>query len=57
MPLHVGWHLAVQVFSIGITRERRMKPPDPDLHRGTSAPTWSYGEVHAHASSHPHTVT
>jgi hypothetical protein len=35
MSLHVGWHLAVWVLLIGTTRERRMKPPDPDLHCDT----------------------
>jgi hypothetical protein len=31
MPLCVGWHLAVRVFPPGITWERHLKPPDPDL--------------------------
>jgi hypothetical protein len=30
-PLHVCWHLAVRVLSIGITGEHRMKPPHLDL--------------------------
>jgi hypothetical protein len=34
MPLRVGWHLAVWVLSIGITSERHMKSPNPDLYRG-----------------------
>jgi hypothetical protein len=39
MPLRVGWHLDVRVLPIGITRERRMKPPGPDLTWGeASAP-------------------
>jgi hypothetical protein len=31
MPLRVGWHLDIRVFLLGITRERHLKPPDPDL--------------------------
>jgi hypothetical protein len=34
MPLHVGWHLAVLVFSIGVTRESSVKPPSQDLPGG-----------------------
>jgi hypothetical protein len=34
MPLRVGWHRAVRVFPLGITRERRLKPPSSDLARG-----------------------
>jgi hypothetical protein len=30
-PLRVGWHLAVQVFPPGITRDSRLKPPGSDL--------------------------
>jgi hypothetical protein len=30
-PLCVGWHLAVWVFSLGITQEKRLKTPGPDL--------------------------
>jgi hypothetical protein len=30
-PLCVGWHRAVRVLLLGITRERRLKPPGPDL--------------------------
>jgi hypothetical protein len=57
MPLSVGWHLAVCVLPIGITQERHIKPPGPDLPGGkASAPVWSYGEVLTLASSHPHTV-
>jgi hypothetical protein len=57
MPLHVGWHLAIWVFSIGITRERCLKPHGPDLPwgggwRGAYAPVWSYGEALALAGSH-----
>jgi hypothetical protein len=57
MLLHVGWHLAVRVFPIEITRERRLKPPGQDLTGGASAPVWSYGEALAIAGSHLHTVT
>jgi hypothetical protein len=57
MPLRVGWHLAVWVLPIEITRERRLKPPGPDLPRGASAPIRSYGDAVALASSHPRTVT
>jgi hypothetical protein len=53
MPLRVGWHQAIQFFSPGITRERRLKPPCPDLTGGTLAPVWSYGEALALAGSHP----
>jgi hypothetical protein len=54
-----GCHLAVRVFPIGITRERHMKPPGPNLTVGTgaSSPIWSYEEALALASSHTHTVT
>jgi hypothetical protein len=31
MSLRVGWHRAVQVFPLGITRERNLKPPGLDL--------------------------
>jgi hypothetical protein len=31
MPLHVRWHIAIRIFSMGITRERRLKPPGPNL--------------------------
>jgi hypothetical protein len=31
MPLCVGWHLAVRVFPLGITRERRLKLHGPYL--------------------------
>jgi hypothetical protein len=34
MHLCVGWHHAVWVFQIGITREHRLKPPGLDLIRG-----------------------
>jgi hypothetical protein len=57
MPLRVGWHLAIRVLQIGITQEQQMKPPDPDLYRGASAPIWSYGQVLAYAGSHLRTVT
>jgi hypothetical protein len=33
-PLHVGWHQVVRVFPQGITPERRLKPPGPDLTGG-----------------------
>jgi hypothetical protein len=32
MPFRVDWYLAIQILSIGITRERHMKPPSPDLY-------------------------
>jgi hypothetical protein len=58
MPLHVGWHLIVWVFLIGITHESHLKPPGRDLLRGGAlAPFWSYGEVLALAGSHPQIVT
>jgi hypothetical protein len=57
MPLCVGWHLAVRVFSSGITQERRLKPPDLDLIGRALAPVWSYGEAVALANSHPQMVT
>jgi hypothetical protein len=38
MPLRVGWHQAIQFFSPGITRERRLKPPCPDLTGGDISP-------------------
>jgi hypothetical protein len=44
-------------FSARIIRERRVKPPDPDLTRGALAPVWSYGEAPALTGSHPRTVT
>jgi hypothetical protein len=56
MPLRVGWHLAVWVLSIGITSERHMKSPNPDLYRGASSDVWSYGVVLAPADSHLCTV-
>jgi hypothetical protein len=31
MPLCMGYHLAVGVLPIGITRERRLNPPGPDF--------------------------
>jgi hypothetical protein len=31
MPRCVGWHRAVSVFLPGITQERRLKPPSPNL--------------------------
>jgi hypothetical protein len=31
MPLRVGWHLAIRVFPPGITWEKHMKSPGPDL--------------------------
>jgi hypothetical protein len=34
MPLHVGWHLTVQVFKPWITWESRLKPPGLDLMGG-----------------------
>jgi hypothetical protein len=34
--LRVGWYLVIRVFSIGITRERRLKPPGLDLMGGIS---------------------
>jgi hypothetical protein len=40
-------------FSARINRERRVKPPDPDLTGGALAPVWSYGEALALDSSHP----
>jgi hypothetical protein len=59
MSLRVGWHLAVRVFSKGITRESRLKPTGQDLPggEGALAPVWSYGEVLALAGSHLRTVT
>jgi hypothetical protein len=60
MPLHVGWHLAVRVFLLGITWESHMKPPSQDLPgRGGGAldPVWSHGEVLALTGSHRRTVT
>jgi hypothetical protein len=52
-PLRVGWHLDVRVLPIGITRERRMKPPGPDLTWGGGIrPCRSYGEALALADSH-----
>jgi hypothetical protein len=36
-PLHVGWHPVIRILPIGITRERRMKPPSSNLHRGAYA--------------------
>jgi hypothetical protein len=52
---HVGWHRVTQVNPIGITRERRLKPPGPDFDGGGGAlaPIWPYGEAHAIAGSHP----
>jgi hypothetical protein len=34
MPLRVGWHLAIQIFQIGIKRESHVKPPGQDLLEG-----------------------
>jgi hypothetical protein len=58
MPLCMGWHQALRVFLPWITRERRMKPPGPDLTGGGGGltPVWSYGEALALASSHPQMV-
>jgi hypothetical protein len=56
-PLHVGWHLAVWVFPIGITQESWLKPPGQNLPGEALASVWSYGEAHALAGSHPRTVT
>jgi hypothetical protein len=36
MPLYVGWHRAIWVFPSGITRERCLKPPAPNLTGGIS---------------------
>jgi hypothetical protein len=36
MPLCVGWHLTIQIFPSGITRESRLKPLDLDLIGGIS---------------------
>jgi hypothetical protein len=33
-PLRVGWHRAVRFFPLGITQERRLKPPGLDLTGG-----------------------
>jgi hypothetical protein len=33
-PLHVGQHRAIRVLPLGITQERRLKPPRPDLTEG-----------------------
>jgi hypothetical protein len=57
MPLRVGWHLVVRVFPLGISRERRLKPPNPYLIEGLLAPVWYYGEVFTLAGSHPRMVT
>jgi hypothetical protein len=38
MPLRVSWHLGIQVLTIWITEERRMKPPGPDLYWGDICP-------------------
>jgi hypothetical protein len=59
MPLRVGWHLAVWVFSSGITRESHVKPPSQDFPGGGAAlaPVWSDGEVLAFVGSHPCMVT
>jgi hypothetical protein len=51
-PLHVGWHQAVRVNPPGITWERRLKPPGPDLIGVALAPVWSYREALALAGSH-----
>jgi hypothetical protein len=54
--LHVGWHLAIWVFPIGITQESHVKPPSQDLPKGAAlAPIWSYGEVLALVGPHPWT--
>jgi hypothetical protein len=34
----VGWNLAIRVFPLSITQERRLKPPVPDLIREALAP-------------------
>jgi hypothetical protein len=53
--LHVGRHLAVQIFQIRVTQERCLKPPGLDSiwGRGPSTPVWCYGEVLALAASPP----
>jgi hypothetical protein len=33
MPIRVGWQLAIQVFPLGITQERRLKLPSLELIR------------------------
>jgi hypothetical protein len=38
MPLCVDWHRAVWVFPLGITWERCLKPPGPDLTGGGISP-------------------
>jgi hypothetical protein len=38
MPRREGWHLAIQVLSIGITQEHCMKPPDPNLYQAGICP-------------------
>jgi hypothetical protein len=53
MPLCVGWHRAVWAFLPGITREKRLKPPGPNLAEGALAHVWSYGEALVLAGSHP----
>jgi hypothetical protein len=56
--LRVSWHRAVWIFLLGITRERRLKPPGPDLTgRGALAPVWSYGEALALVGCHLQMVT
>jgi hypothetical protein len=52
MPLRVGWHLAVQVFPLGITQECRLKLPGLDLVVALAL-IWYYGEALAPAGSHP----
>jgi hypothetical protein len=39
-------------FSLGIIRERLVKPSDTDLIGGASTPVWSYGEALALVGSH-----
>jgi hypothetical protein len=54
MPIRVGWQLAIQVFPLGITQERRLKLPSLELIReGALAPVWSDGEALVLAGSHP----
>jgi hypothetical protein len=38
MPHHVGCHLAIRVFLLGITWESRVKLPSQDLPRGGIIP-------------------
>jgi hypothetical protein len=62
MPFCVGWHLAIRVFPIEITRESHKKPLGQDLAGGGAgggalALIWSYGEALALAGSHLQMVT